>query len=129
MKLEDEVKAEAKAMEMTGTTPDILEAFEQWEQERQALSEFYEISTRQQEMVTEIKLWWRVIRKAFWGKELISAETGRVPFETREIAGMLNAARKMETWCEDALDLSKRLDADKKRFKQLPLFGREAKHE
>src|SRR5271157_5002298 len=84
-------KIQDLSFEMTGHTSNIFEAFEQWQQEREALVEFYAIMQSQEEILDAIKKNWLVVRKTFWGIQSINAETARTPFQPAEIARLIEA--------------------------------------
>lgn len=64
-----------KASEMTGdNTSDPLEAFKQWEHERQALAELFDISQAQDIILSSFKKQWRILAGLIWGTHKLPGE-------------------------------------------------------
>jgi hypothetical protein len=61
----DKDTIEALSMDMTGTTTDFREAFQQWQLEREALVDFYETMHRQDELLKQLQKHWAVVRTTF----------------------------------------------------------------
>jgi hypothetical protein len=90
-------------MAMTGHTQDIDAAFDQWEQERVALSDIFNQNQELEKLVKRMQVNWEIIRGRLWGKYQITAETTVPDLTTRAQKDIIEAAIKLDIWHDDAL--------------------------
>jgi hypothetical protein len=124
----NEEQIKSLAMEMTGHTDDIQEAFQQWQREREALIDFFELVQHQEGLIFQLQKYWHMIRVAFWSKEPIpdlspidSKHWTRIKWER-----VGEAARRLDEWggkSEIASETKQRLT---NQYLDLPLFSQPA---
>lgn len=121
----DENEIKTMAMEMTGHTEDIREAFEQWQREREALGEFFQLVQHQEGLIFQFQKWWHLIRIAIWNKEPISdispVDGKHWPRIKWERVGV--SARKLDEWGGKSETASEKKVQLTHRYSDLPLFS------
>lgn len=120
---DQEIKA--MAMEMTGHTSDIGEAFDQWKREREALGEFFQLVQHQEGLIFQLQKYWHVVRIAFWQNEPIPdispVDNKHWPRIKWERVG--EAARSLDEWGAKSETTAENKVRLTHRYSDLPLFA------
>jgi hypothetical protein len=111
--------AEALAMEMTGHTSNLAEAFKQWQAEREALVDFYEAMRNQDKLLEYLKKHWAVVHTLFLRQGVIGVNLTANKFEK-----VSESVRRLNEWLEEVEDQHKETQVvDKKYAGQLEFLS------
>ena len=116
-----------RAMEFTGHTDDIDAAFDQWEEERKALSSFFDQNEECEKLIQTMKVNWSRIRLRLWGDGPITKES--IPTLPSSVAGLkdiIQVAIKLDIWHDDVL-LAEDHQKEVNEYKQIAMkFNKES---
>lgn len=120
---ENEIKA--LAVEMTGHTDNIQEAFDQWKLEREALVDFFQLVQHQEGLIFQFRKYWHMIRVAFWWNEPIPDIS---PIDNKhwpriKWARVGAAARSLDEWGGNSEATAENKVRLTHRYSDLPLFS------
>jgi hypothetical protein len=107
-------------------TDDIDAAFDQWEEERKALSSFFNQNEEYEKLIARLKSQWSIIRLRLWGNGPITTDSvPALPSSPGKIKDIIQAALKLDIWHDDVL-LAENHQKEVNEYKQIAMkFNKE----